>query len=271
MMLLLVEAAVRTLLLGLLVGGYLKLCQTRNPQVEMTAWIVVLAAGLAMPLLMQWTLFRLPTALVMLPHVLIADAVPVLPAAAHHVHIHPGAPPVPTGDGWSVLSLLTLLPFLYGSVAAVLLLRLGAGLMMTWRIVRDARPIRADWTRGADVRVTARILAPVTFGRVVLVPISFISWSPAKRRAVMAHERSHIEHHDFTIQVLSQLHSALFWFSPFAWWLQSKLADIAETASDTAAVRHLNDRITYAEILLDVARCARPAPLMVGKIGRAHV
>ena len=254
MMLLLVEAAVRTLLLGLLVGCALTLWRTRNPQVEMTAWVTVLAAGLAMPLLMQWTLFRLPTALVMLPHVLIADTVPASHLRALDLRMHAGAVPMPAGDGWSPLALL---PFLYGTVAAILLLRLATGLMMTWRIVRDARPIRADWTRGADVRVTARILAPVTFGGVILVPISFITWSPAKRRAVMGHELSHIEHHDFTIQVLSQLHSALFWFSPFAWWLQVRLAALAETTSDEAAIQRVGDRVGYAEILLDIAVGAR--------------
>ena len=257
MMLLLVEAAVRTLLLGLVVGCALKLCRVRNPQVEMTAWVTVLAAGLAMPLLMQWTLFRLPTALVVLPHVLIADVVPADHLRALDLHIHAGAVPMPAGDG---RSLLTLLPYLYGTIAAILLLRLATGLMVTWRIVRDARPIRADWTRGADVRVTARILAPVTFGGVILVPISFITWSPAKRRAVMGHELSHIEHHDFTIQVLSQLHSALFWFSPFAWWLQIRLAALAETTSDEAAIQRVGDRVGYAQILLDIAVGARRLP-----------
>ena len=257
MMAFLVEAAVRSLLLGLAVGLGLRLLRVRNPQVEMTAWITVLAASLAMPLLMQMVLLRLPTQVVMLPHVMLgADPAPLV------VHVHRAA--TAHADWLSALtsnwSLIDLLPILYGLVASMLVLRLATGLMVTWRIVRDARPIRADWTRGADVRVTARILAPVTFGRVILVPISFIGWSVPKRRAVMGHELSHIVHHDFTVQVLSQLHSAIFWFSPFAWWLQVRLAALAETTSDEAAIVSVGDRVGYAEILLDIAVGARGIP-----------
>ncbi|HLZ65591.1 MAG TPA: M56 family metallopeptidase [Aliidongia sp.] len=249
MMALLAEAAVRSLLLGLAVGAGLRLARVGNPQVEMTAWVTVLAASSLMPLLMQMTLVRLPYHVVMLPHVILGTDHALPPLRVPHL---PGAAP-----GWSWLDLA---PVIYGLVATVLVLRLLTGLLVTWRIVRDARPIRADWTAGADVRVTARILAPVTFGRVILVPISFITWSAAKRRAVMGHERSHIEHHDFTVQVLSQLHSAVFWFSPFAWWLQVRLASLAETTSDEAAIRGVGDRVRYAEILLDIAAGARGVP-----------
>ncbi|GGF38639.1 hypothetical protein GCM10011611_51270 [Aliidongia dinghuensis] len=251
-MMLLVEAAVRTLILGLVVGLGLRLARVRHPQVEMTAWTVVLLAGLAMPLLMQWTIVRMPTALVMLPHVMVGAASdfsvprPPVPVSPVVVETH--------------RSLLTLLPFAYGAVACVLVLRLLIGLARTWAIMRAARPIRADWTRGADVRVTARIKAPVTFGQTILVPVSFITWSPAQRRAVMGHEGAHVAHHDFTVQVLSQLHSALFWFSPFAWWLEARLAALAETTSDEAAIRHVGSRVDYAEILLAIAVRARDLP-----------
>ena len=254
MIILLVDAAVRSLLLGFLVGLGLKMLAVRNPQVELTAWIVTLVASLGMPLLMQMTLFYLPTQVVMLPHVVLGTNA-LVPETASHVHrvvaVHASA------AGWSPADLL---PFAYGLVATVLVLRLVTGLMVTWQIVRDARPIRADWTRGADVRVTARVLAPVTFGRVILVPISFIGWSTPKRRAVMAHELSHIVHHDFTVQVLSQLHCAVFWFNPFAWWLLVRLASLAETTSDEAAIAHVGDRVRYAEILLDIATGGRGIP-----------
>ncbi|HEV2675301.1 MAG TPA: M56 family metallopeptidase [Aliidongia sp.] len=251
-MMLLVEAALRSLVLGLAVGLGLRLFRVRNPQVEMTAWIVVLAAGLAMPLLMQWTLVRLPTALVTLPHGIIRATV-----AVPMQHLHILATPAATAESWSLWSLV---PFFYVTVVATLALRLLTGLLMTWRIVRHARPVRADWTRGADVRVTLRVKAPVSFGRVILVPTSFVSWSAAKRRAVMEHERSHVMHHDFLVQVSSQLHSAIFWFSPFAWWLQVRLAALAETTSDEAAIARIGNRVDYAEILLDIAVGARNLP-----------
>ena len=50
----LAEAALRTLLLGGLVWLGLTLLRVRSPQAQLTAWLVVLAASLAMPLLMHW-------------------------------------------------------------------------------------------------------------------------------------------------------------------------------------------------------------------------
>jgi beta-lactamase regulating signal transducer with metallopeptidase domain len=280
MMALLVEAALRSLLLGLAAGAAIRFLRVRNPQVETTIWIVVLAASLAMPLLMQMTLVHLPNGLVTLPHALLpqsllatalAPTANALVVATHeHVALHEHAVAAAHWwvglwpDMWSgallVYGTVAAVLLVYGTVAAVLLLRLATGLLVTWRIVRDARPIRADWTRGADVRVTARILSPVTFGRVILVPVSFIGWPAAKRRAVMGHELSHIEHRDFAVQVLSQFHSALFWFSPLAWWLQVRLAALAETTSDEAAILRVGDRVSYAEILLDIASGSRSLP-----------
>jgi hypothetical protein len=51
----LAESALRSLLLGGVVWIGLNLLRVRNPHVQMTTWIVVLAASLAMPLLMHWT------------------------------------------------------------------------------------------------------------------------------------------------------------------------------------------------------------------------
>ena len=251
----LIEAAIRSLLLGLGVWGALRVARVRHPQVETTAWIVVLLASLAMPVLMRLSLLRLPSEVVTLPAVVLGtDHAPTMVRTLHEVasaHRLAAAAELPV---------VGLLPLIYGVITALLLFRLATGLARTWRIVRAARPIRAQWTLGADVRVTASVMAPVTFGRVILVPISFISWSPAKRRAVMGHELSHVAHHDFTIQVLSQLNSAIFWFSPFAWWLQQRLAALAETTSDEVAILGVGDRVSYAEILLDMARGARRLP-----------
>jgi beta-lactamase regulating signal transducer with metallopeptidase domain len=253
MMSLLLESALRSLLLGLAVGLGLRLFRVRNPQIEMTAWVVVLAAALAMPLLMQWQLVRLPET-----HALLSKTVAIVESTARAEPSPLSSSSALPGSGFQFRA--ALLPIAYGIVAGTLLLRLLAGLMMTARIVRRARPVRADWTRGVDVRITDAVKAPVTFGRVVLLPVAFADWPAAKRRAVMSHERSHIEHHDFNVQVLSNLHGALFWFSPLAWWLRIRLAALAETTSDETAIRELGNRIDYAEILFDIAVSARGLP-----------
>src|SRR5213082_449067 len=60
MLALLIESALRLLLLGGAVWLGLKLLRVRNPHVQMTVWSVVLVASLAMPLLMRSVTVPLP-------------------------------------------------------------------------------------------------------------------------------------------------------------------------------------------------------------------
>ena len=62
MLSLLLEAALRSLLLGAIVWFSLKILRIRDPRVHMTAWIVVLLASLTMPAMMRWMVVTLPTA-----------------------------------------------------------------------------------------------------------------------------------------------------------------------------------------------------------------
>jgi hypothetical protein len=86
---------------------------------------------------------------------------------------------------------------------------------------------------------------------------------------VLAHEECHIRRGDFFIQLLASVHRALFWFSPFAWWLQKKLGELAETASDAAGAQRIGDPASYAEILVDVTREARRRPVPAA-VAMAH-
>jgi hypothetical protein len=59
---------------------------------------------------------------------------------------------------------------------------------------------------------------------------------------------------------LASLNRAVFWFSPFAWWHLVRLAELAEIISDAQAIEVVEDRVSYAEILLDLMQHARQAP-----------
>src|SRR5262249_9913862 len=142
---------------------------------------------------------------------------------------------------------------LYALVAGVLLVRLIIGVALTWRLVRAARPVRAVWATGLDVRVSDVVGVPVTFGSTILLPPEYRAWNKAKRRAVLTHERAHVAHADFYVLLLAALNRAVFWFNPFAWWQLARLAELAEIISDDAALEALEDRPRYAGILLDVA------------------
>jgi hypothetical protein len=262
MLAILAEAALRSFMLGGGVWLGLKLLRVRNPHVHMTSWVVVLAASLAMPFLMRWT------------HVTITVASP--PAPVHEMLSAESAlgdllrGPLPSElvirdaadhasrhavDWWTVAAAI------YGCVAGLLLARLALGCLLTWRLVRAATPIRAGWANGSDVRESRDIGGPVTFGSIILLPPQHADWDLAKRQAVLAHERAHIASRDFYLLLLATLNRAMFWFSPFAWWQLRRLAELAEIIADARAIEVLEDRTSYAELLLELVQNVRTRPL----------
>jgi beta-lactamase regulating signal transducer with metallopeptidase domain len=276
MLALLAESALRSLLLGGVVWVGLKLLRVKNPHVQMTAWTMVLVASLAMPGLMRlvtvtvaeappsplaeflWPAPAVPPAIE-----LAAEPAPTPAAASTMDAARAAAPPhvaATTAADRPAIDWRTLATAGYATVGGVLLLRLLIGIVLTWRLARAARPIRAGWTAGADVRVSDVVGVPVTFGSTILLPTEHVGWSASKRRAVLIHERAHVAHRDFYVLLLAALNRAVFWFNPFAWWQLVRLAELAEIISDDAAVEALEDRPSYAGILVDLARRVQRIP-----------
>jgi beta-lactamase regulating signal transducer with metallopeptidase domain len=107
------------------------------------------------------------------------------------------------------------------------------------------------------------ITVPVTMGALrptILLPTSWREWDDAKIEAVIAHEVSHVARRDALTQRISLLHRAIFWFSPLAWWLDRRLADLAEEASDEAALSCGADRTDYAKTLLGFFEALQATP-----------
>jgi len=259
----LAEAALRSFVLGGVVWFGLNLFRVRNPHVHMTAWVVVLLASLAMPFVMHWptlTIERLPLSVPMADELWPADmsmleapqpALPVAPGAAVALPVKSGA-----SVHWGLV-----VTMVYAGVACLLLLRLVIGLCLTWRLARAAKPMQAQHIVNADVRVSRDVGGPVTFGSTILVPPQFFGWDAKKRLAVLAHEGAHVANGDFYVLLLASLNRVVFWFSPFSWWQLAHLAELAEIISDAQAIEVIEDRLSYAEILLDVATSVRPRPM----------
>jgi hypothetical protein len=152
---------------------------------------------------------------------------------------------------------LTLAVFGYCAVAAVLSLRLCAGVGFALRLRNQAERVVFPFDPELDVRSSSRIATPVTIGSSVLLPSGYVSWDEATLRIVLTHERAHVRQADFYVHALAGLHCALFWFNPFSWWLQRQLADLGEALSDCAAVEQAESRASYAETLLTFATRAR--------------
>lgn len=262
MLAILAESALRSLLLGSIVWVGLNLLRARNPHVQMTCWVMVLVASLSMPLLMRWTtvsvtLDALPVstpenlwpAMSQLPESLRASLPPDV-----------SAPVAARAANDAAVNWWALATAIYALVAGILLLRLVLGIYLTWRLTRDAKPISEPWADSGRVRVSSVIAGPVTFGSTILLPPQCIDWDLLKRQAVLAHEGAHVANRDFYVLLLASFNRAVFWFNPLAWWQLVRLAELAEIISDARALEVLEDRLSYAEILLDLVQHGRPAP-----------
>jgi beta-lactamase regulating signal transducer with metallopeptidase domain len=152
---------------------------------------------------------------------------------------------------------------LYFSVVLLLLLRLAVGLRLSDRLVRSSVPIRdlrlhhrLSYPAHASrhlVRESSLVSVPVTTGIIapnILLPSTWREWDDTALDAVLTHELSHVKRHDSLSQFSSLVHRAIFWFSPFSWWLHHQIVELAEQASDEEALSAGAERNEYARTLL---------------------
>ena len=221
--------SLRALALSAAVAGALALTRTHNAYWRKTLWTTALAGILAMPLLMPLHLGALGTAPTPLALQVLRPAFVLRPAAA--------------------VSLRSL----YAAVAIALLLYYAIGFLRLAALRAAARPVCAPWTHRFDVRVSATLRHPATFGTTILLPGNFEDWSELERTAILAHEQAHVRDRDCYRLWLAQLYQCLCWFNPLAWWLTRHLSALAEATSDAAAIRRLGDGPGYAQLLLEFA------------------
>jgi hypothetical protein len=243
------DAAVRSAVLLVVVLLVLQALRVRNPHILMAAWQMVLAASLSMPLLVALARLAVPPHGLPLPEMLPTD----LAAVVAPVLVAPAPPEASADVQPASVDWLGLASWLYLLMAGSLMLRWLVGCVLMWRLCRAAVPVCEDWTDGRDVRMHPAIVVPATFGSTILLPLGHSDWDATQRRAVLAHEHAHVHRADFYVLALASLNRAAFWFSPAAWWLHNRIAYLAEARSDAAAIQDIGDRVRYAEILLDFA------------------
>jgi hypothetical protein len=270
---LLAESALRSILLGAAALLGLKVLRVRHPQLQMTAWTVVLFVSLAMPMLAPRMKVTLPISSSSVP----LEKITWIELPGINTHQLQQAPhsaltaPQPDSvasvpsrwNRWRVW-----VSSLYLVVSGAMLLRLLVGLTVMWRVVRAAHPVRNRWGHD-DVRLSDVVTVPATFGSTILLPSGCTAWNKDKLQAALLHERSHVDRGDFYVLLLAAIHRAVFWFTPFAWWLFIRLAELAEAASDDSAIAGLDgDRNLYADILVEMATAAPQR--LPASLGMAH-
>ena len=142
------------------------------------------------------------------------------------------------------------LAMVWSVIAALLLLRWGAGILRLYRITRRSRAAGA-------VLVSDAIQTPMTWGAlrpVILVPAYVEDWSKEERDVVIRHERAHIERRDWLWQGFAQVMTAVFWFHPLVWLAAAQMRQEAEHAADDATLATGVQAPDYADRLMAVAR-----------------
>jgi hypothetical protein len=264
---LLLEAAARSLVMGAIILVALGLMRIEQVRARRTAWLLALAGALVMPFLVNAQIgprllpdlaqpqelrpvhgdYRVPLSESRAG--MMQDTL-VLGGASAAIENNRGDSPLANAA-------LSLAVFGYCVVAAVLSLRLCAGVGFALRLRSGAERVIFPFDPELDVRTSSRVASPVTIGSSVLLPSNYTSWDATTLRIVLSHERAHVRQKDFLIHALAGLHCALFWFNPFSWWLQRQLAELGEALSDCAAVEEAESRTGYAEVLLAFATRAR--------------
>ena len=250
MMLFLLDWAVRAAFLAAVAGLVVAIIRIRNVRTRLALWSALLFGSLVLPAVRP-----------LMP--------PLLPARATHAAaaplvLRPTSAPVRIRTTTAPLRAAVVQRSYLAETAAgfwaagalLLLARLFTGLILARRVIRTAAPVgdKLRHMRGLRVLESARVSVPLTAGvfrPVVLLPENWREWESERLRAVLAHERSHVERRDALVRVAAQVHRAVLWFSPVAWWLERHLADLAECASDDSALAETVDRSTYAAIVLD--------------------
>ena len=268
---LLLECSVRAALIAAAVAAVVGSLRIANASARHFAWCAVLAAMLLLPAFSAWG----PKAAVpLLPAIAEAPGleqwIPWIPAASQSVR--PPVPPAPKSQLAPVQQPSHRVPwgpnllfaaYLFG--AGFLLIRLLFGTARAASLLNRASPEQGFVS-------SPECACPVTVGwrrPAVVLPSSWSQWPPAELDAVLAHEREHARRRDPLVQWLAALNRCIFWFHPLAWWLERKLAMLAEEACDVAAVASGHDPRDYSEYLLNQARAIHQAGARVAMQGAA--
>jgi TonB family protein len=273
-----VDASGRMILLAGLAGLTLFLWRRPATRTRSRVWTLVLYAALAMPILT-----RVVPAL--------RFDVPAVPAVATLGHISASSvalrneanawlgrasvvdataaglsKPMRHGVPWIALALA-----IYVSGIAWLLARLVIGWWIARQLERSGTSIadpvvldraavhsgRLGLTAPPRLIEHARLFVPIAMAirrPVIGLPSDWREWSDGTLDAVLLHEISHVVRGDTLTLWLSQLYRAATWINPVSWWLHTRLSDLAEQASDEAALESGIHRTAYAETLLAFLR-----------------
>jgi TonB family protein len=244
--------------IGLLVGlaAFIPaLLRLRMPHARLTFWQILLAACLLLP-------FLAPR-----KQEVIVSSMAVTTAAL--------PPPSLLAPPRRAIPRTQIALAVFAAGVAARLFWLGAGFWRLRRYRLQSRPMKPapSWSVEADLRLSADVTSPVTFGYrkpVVLLPAHFPGLDPQMQDAILYHEILHVRRRDWLFTLAEELVRSVFWFHPAVWWLLGEIGLTREQAVDHEVVELTQSRDGYLDALLAIAGAnpqldLAPAPLFLRK------
>ncbi len=123
---------------------------------------------------------------------------------------------------------------------------------------------RMGITRPITVRAADWLSSPAVTGwlrPVLLLPASAITGlTPDQLTAILAHELAHVRRYDYLVNLVQTAVETLLFYHPAVWWISRQIRIEREHCCDDAAVKVCDDRLLYAQALLELARGRQNLP-----------
>ena len=175
-------------------------------------------------------------------------------------------PPKINLQQWAVTGLLIA----YLSIASCLAWRTALATSRLVRHARTAQPpsdpliqlmqrlaVELGLKRLPKIGMSEHTSMPLVFGffkTTILLPINFVAWNADGQRAVLAHELAHVARRDAWGQLLSRAMCCVYWFHPASWWIERRLSETRELATDQRALSTGLSAQEYAFALVNVLK-----------------
>jgi BlaR1 peptidase M56 len=239
------EVSIRSFLLALVAYGALWIVRrNRSAALQHAVWTSVVSAMLALFVFSPF-LPRLPIRLLKPQPPVMTVSNPTASSGAAGQAAGRSAPDLSRPRDWSQIA-----AYVYATVSLLLAAQLAMGVFLVRRLIAGSGVI-------GSFRESDLIAAPMTVGWLrpqILLPLEWRGWEPSKLNAVLMHEGAHVRRRDGLVAILAALNRCVFWFHPLAWWLERKLALLAEQACDESCVIAIGDPKRYASLLLEMAQ-----------------
>lgn len=292
MMSVLIEIALKSLLLSGLTLGLLTLMRRRSAAER--SWVAHI--GLLALVIMAFAPLVLPTVPVEAPALFgparaeqaKVDVAPVAPATITRTHF--STPTSTTGPTTAARpSRLSISPAaaasaIYAIPAAILLLvtlialarlitlRARAEVLVDghWLSALARAQRRMGFKHGTALLTSNELASPISWGlmRPVILLNTRAVEASGEAEAIIAHELAHVARMDWAKLLLARIATALFWFNPLVWLLAREAHQLREEAADDSVLAADIPDTDYAQLLVGAARHECPG-LLLGAHGVA--